>query len=401
MTYDYYGELKGYLSWVFEQKKINESTYNILLTNGAGSIFPPDILNINDDFLPIINETITCDDLTLKYFAIIKGIPHKWIVNNHIMGIPRSLPKSNSSPLFNINKINNDLCINKLNIMINKTIINNLCVPFRNLSTGITIHLFDIHNQNIFGNKLYFDIYAFSYCPINIQLKFNIHFDNFSAYCFFNDSKMVFFDVKYQRKNMKIFSCFMEILKHNLDLDNFFFPVATSNDNLFLKIYNYRTYISSIFIDFSCSKLNNCFLKVILYDKMEVNKFHIKINQKYYYCTLEEKYLFLKHKYPVILEFNCTYLESIYNYSKIFISGLPLNTNAFKQARNNEFIPNKFIIKRIVIKNNEKNKKIIIIGNLVDNLENSLYNFSIYFFYEQKMIILFGEKQNIPSCKKK
>ena len=51
------------------------------LTNGAGSIFPPDIFNIKDDFLPIINETITCDDLTLKYFATIKAIPHKWIVN--------------------------------------------------------------------------------------------------------------------------------------------------------------------------------------------------------------------------------------------------------------------------------------------------------------------------------
>ena len=382
MAYDYNGELKRYLSWDIGQKKINESTFNLLLTNGAGSIFPPDILNINDDFLPIINETIICDDITLKYFATIKGIPHKWIINNHIMGIPRSLPKSNSSPLFKINKLNNDLCINKLNIMINKTIINNLCVPFRNLSTGMTIHLFDIHNQNVFGNKLYFDIYAFSYCPINSQIKFNIHFDNFSAYCFFNETKMAFFDNKYQRKNMQIFSCFMDILKNNFDLNNFFFPNATSQENLILKIYNYRTHITSIFVDFSCSKANNkCFLKVILYDKMEVSKFQIKINQKYYYCTLEEKYNFLKYKFPVILEFNCTYLESIYNDSKIFISGLPLNMIASKKARNNEFIANKFIIKRIVIKNNEKDKKIIIKGNLVDNLENSLYNFSIYFFY--------------------
>jgi hypothetical protein len=383
MTYKYNGELTGYLSWVFEQKKIKESSFNLLLTNGAGSIFPPDILNINDDFLPIINETITCDDLTLKYFATIKGIPHKWIVNNHVMGIYRTLPKSNSSPLFRINKVNNDLCINKLNIMINKTMNYNLCVPFRNLSTGITIHLFDIHNQNIFGNKLYFDIYAFSHCPISSQLKFNIQFGNFSSYCFSDESKIVFFDNEYQRKNMKIFSCFMKILKNNLDINDFYFPTVTSNDNLFMKIYNYRTYISSIFLDFSCSKANNnkCFLKVILYDKLEVNKFQIKINQKYYYCTIEEKYNFVKCKFPVILDFNCTYLEGIYKASKIIISGLPLNGNFSKKTINNEFIPNKFIIKRIVIENNEKNRKIMIIGKLVDNLENTLYNFSIYFFY--------------------
>ena len=158
MTYKYNGELKGYLSWDFGQNKIKESTFNLLLTNGAGSIFPPDILNINDDFLPIINETITCDDLTLKYFAIIKGIPHKWIVNNHIMGVSRRLPKSKSSALFDINRNVNDICINKLNIIINNTSLNHLCVSYKNLSTGITIHLFDIHNQNIFGNKFFHGI---------------------------------------------------------------------------------------------------------------------------------------------------------------------------------------------------------------------------------------------------
>ena len=41
----------------------------------GGSIFPPDGLNINDELLPIINKTITCNDLTLKYLANIKGIP--------------------------------------------------------------------------------------------------------------------------------------------------------------------------------------------------------------------------------------------------------------------------------------------------------------------------------------
>ena len=111
MTYQNNGELKGYFKWKFEQKIIKETKFDLTLTNVGGSIFPPDILNINDDFLQIINETITCDDLTLKYFANIKGIPPKWIVNKNLMGISRKLPKNNSTALFKINHINNDICI--------------------------------------------------------------------------------------------------------------------------------------------------------------------------------------------------------------------------------------------------------------------------------------------------
>ena len=72
MTFNNNGELKNYLSWSMEYQNIKESNFNLTLTNGAGSIFPPDILNMNKNFLPIIKETITCDDLTLKYFAVRK-----------------------------------------------------------------------------------------------------------------------------------------------------------------------------------------------------------------------------------------------------------------------------------------------------------------------------------------
>ena len=94
----------------------------MVLTNNGGSIFPPDILNINEDFKPIINETITCDDLTLKYYANLKGIPHKWVVNKNLMGIKKIIKDPKIPTLYEINHINNDICINKLDMMINELI---------------------------------------------------------------------------------------------------------------------------------------------------------------------------------------------------------------------------------------------------------------------------------------
>ena len=106
MSYDDNGELKSYYKWEHEQKVHINPEFNILITNVGGSIYPPDILNINDEFLPIIKETITCDDLTLKYFENIKGIPIKWIYNQNMLGTERILPKTKAIPLYKINSIN-------------------------------------------------------------------------------------------------------------------------------------------------------------------------------------------------------------------------------------------------------------------------------------------------------
>ena len=224
-----------------------------------------------------------------------------------------------------------------------------------------------------------FDIYAFSYCPINSNLKFSIYFGNKVANCFFNDSKNLF-SINYNKlTNKKIASCHMEIIKQNLN--DYYFPKALSKDNLFLKIYNYREYLTSIFMDFSCSETNNCILKVLLYEKMQTDKFKIRINQKPYYCFLDDSYIFQKIIFPTIKVFNCTYFEQIFNEKRIVISGLPDNIYFMNKTRKNDVIPKKFIIQRITADNDGKSKKIIIIGKLVDNLKNSLYIFSIHFLF--------------------
>ena len=50
------------------------------------------------------------------------------------------------------------------------------------------IYLFDLHNINTDNIILYFEIYSFSYCPINISKSFNILFGQYKSYCLINES---------------------------------------------------------------------------------------------------------------------------------------------------------------------------------------------------------------------
>ena len=87
MRYKKNGELKGYTSWDYEQKIIIEANYDIFLTGVGGILYPPDAFNINENYSKIIEETITADDIALKYFEVIKGIDEKWVPNRHLLGL--------------------------------------------------------------------------------------------------------------------------------------------------------------------------------------------------------------------------------------------------------------------------------------------------------------------------
>ena len=103
MTQSNIGDYKGYFNWIFQQNFVKEANFSLILTNVGSTIFPPNILNINEKLLLIINETITCDNLTLKNLSNIKGIPQKLVVNNNFLGIKRILPKTNDKPLYRNN----------------------------------------------------------------------------------------------------------------------------------------------------------------------------------------------------------------------------------------------------------------------------------------------------------
>ena len=115
MTQSNIGDYKGYFNWIFQQNLVKEANFSLILTNVGSTIFPPNILNINEKLLLIINETITCDNLTLKNLSNIKGIPPKLVVNNNFLGIKRILPKTNDKPLYR----NNYNIISDINIKSN------------------------------------------------------------------------------------------------------------------------------------------------------------------------------------------------------------------------------------------------------------------------------------------
>ena len=119
MKYKLNRELNDYKYWIKEHKNITNPDFNIFLKGVGGIIYPPDIFQMNEEYLPIINETITGDDLTLKYFETIKEIEEKWVPNNH----PQELKIKINELLYRINTFNNDAYIKKVNIAIKNEII--------------------------------------------------------------------------------------------------------------------------------------------------------------------------------------------------------------------------------------------------------------------------------------
>ena len=381
MTYDDNGELKSYFKWNFEQKIHLKPEFNIILTNVGGSIYPPDILNINEEFLPIIKETITCDDLTLKYFETIKGIPIKWIYNHNMQGTARRLPKTNASSLFKINRINNNICINKLNLMINKTILNNLCVEYRNISTGSIIYLFDIHNKTKIKNKLFFYIYAYSHCPINLAIKFNILFNNISSYCTFREKIVNSKDNNTKIQKNTIASCFINNISNlTLNLDDYYNLSVKTEEKTNIKIYNYKKCSTIIYKNFYCTNAHNqCFLKVILYDNYYYDKFKVTINNKSYLCQIETNNQ-TNIYFPIIKCYKCQINDYLYNNNITFISGIPKKVNINDKYEDKNIIPNQFFIHRTFLENIKEGTNIIIKGKLSKDLKKSIYYFSINIF---------------------
>ena len=136
MRYKKNGELKRYKFWKVQQKSIIEASYDIFLTGVGGVLYPPDIFNINEKYSKIIEETITADDVALKYFEVIKGIDEKWVPNRHLLGL-KIMTNLVHRPLVNINTKNNDIYIKNINIDIKNVILENLCVNYKNVSTGL------------------------------------------------------------------------------------------------------------------------------------------------------------------------------------------------------------------------------------------------------------------------
>ena len=376
ITYRKNGEFKKYKEWKIQQKYITNPDFNTFLTGNGGILYPPDILNINENDLSLIYETLTTDDITLKYFSYRKGIPCRWVRNNNINGIPGFMPKTKSNPLYLTNiRFYNDINIKKINSIYHISM-KYLCISYKNLETGLTIYLFNIHNINKLNDKIQFNINAFSYCYILKSMIFNIYFDNVKVYCHFNYSNEQ--DINKFLTNKLIATCTTNSIIGNFN--SYYFPKALSeNEDVNIKISNYRKHIRIIFKDFFCIEMDNCYLKALFY-KSAIKGYYskIKINNQIYICKLNKDIKFInKNNFPIERNLNCKIsLKS--KISRITISGLPKKLWIYKN-RNNK-ISNIFILSRIILDEIIQNQ-IILIGKLVRNLNNTLKNLEINYIY--------------------
>ena len=393
MRYKTNGELNKYVSWNFDYNRTIKANYDIFFTGVGGVIYPPDILNINKIYLNIIKETILGDDITLKYFEVNKGIEVKWIPNKHPQGL-KIMENSAVIPLYKINKkINNDIYIKNINIDIKNILLENLCINYKNIFTGLTIYLFNINNIIKKNDLTIFNIDAYSFCPIDSSIKFIINFDNNiinRANCHFNSNHSLVKDNHRIYKTQKILraTCFLN--RKIVNFNSYYFPKAFSKNSLNIKIYNYYKYIPFIFKQFIYKKeINKYILKTFFFKSFDKGySITIKMNDTKFACILYEDVIYSKNEQPIFKNFVCNKIVN----SNIKIPILDINKlkkNLFKFNCFDDAIPNQFIINKIYKESINETNFIVIKGQFFDDLKFEIYNLEIFLIYPERSVNCF------------
>ena len=394
------GELNNYFYWTFEEQKILEANYDMFLTGVGGILYPPDALNINENSLNLIKETLTGDDITLKYFEVIKGIEVKWVPNKHLQGLnTTTITNLENQPLCEINKINNDLYIKNINIDIKNIILENLCVYYKNISTGLTIYLFNINNIIKLHRMTIFSIDAFSYCPIDSHIKFIIYFDKHKknrAYCYLNSNYSLLIDNHKIIKTLKILKAICFLNRKIDNFNNFIFPKAFSENISNIKIYNYYKYIPFIFKNLFFVKEKSIYiLKTFFYKSFNKGyNLTIQMNDNKFICKLNEDVIYSNNKLPILKDFLCYKIIYDNNNNSNLVINI-LNIDLIKcSSYFDDAIPNQFIISKIYKDFINETDFIIIKGKLFDDLQFDIYNLKIYLIYPKKSIKCFIKSTN-------
>ena len=392
MKYKKNGELKKYISWNFSYNRITEGNYDIFFTGVGGVLYPPDILNIDEKNLNIIKETILGDDITLKFLEVNKGIESKWVPNKHPQGL-KIMTNLVDNPLFKINKINNDLYIKKINIDIKNLILEDWCINYKNISTGLTIYLFNIYNINKKYSFTIFNLDAYSFCPIDSRIKFIIKFDNNitnRAYCYFNSNHSLVKDNHRIFKTQKIIRAICFLNRKISNFNSFYFPKAFSKNTSNIKIYNYYKYIPFIFKQFIYIKeIKKYILKTFFYKSFDMGyNITIKMNDTKFICILYENIIYSKNEQPIFKSFIC---NELFNFDNNFpaLDINKLNINLFKSNCFDDAIPNQFIIFNIYIEFINEINFIVIKGKFYDDLKFDIYNLKIFLIYPGRRVKCF------------
>ena len=270
-----------------------------------------------------------------------------------------------------------------------------MCVNYKNISTGLTTFLFNINNIIKNSNITKFNIDAYSYCPIDNNIRFIIYFDknkNHKAYCNFNSNNSLI------KLNHEIFET-NKILKANCNLNgiidnfnNFYFPKAFSENISNIKIYNYYKYIPFIFKSFFLNKETNKYiLRTFFFRSLDKGyNLSIKINESKFICRIYEDVIYLNNEQPILKNFYCDELIDFNNDQILEIN----NNNLIKFICLDDIIPNQFIISKIYNEFINNTNFIIFKGKLFDDLKLDLDNLKIFPIYPKKSLKCFINSTN-------
>lgn len=104
--------LNPYKLWNKEIKSSTNKNKNLFATGVGGVLYSPNVLNVNETWLPVIQKYITVDDIVLNYYENIQNIPIYHITNNLVN---KSIKETQKIGLFyNENIELNDVAINNL-----------------------------------------------------------------------------------------------------------------------------------------------------------------------------------------------------------------------------------------------------------------------------------------------
>ena len=117
MLFDSKNRLMPYQKWKKEYNEELKPSFYLFATGGAGTLYPPNILNISNVLLPEIYKCLNADDVYLKYLEIKNKIKTVYVKNNRPMGYPNYDPIVQEKALYNTNKFENDKYIKLFNIV--------------------------------------------------------------------------------------------------------------------------------------------------------------------------------------------------------------------------------------------------------------------------------------------
>jgi len=152
MAFDKSWNLRPFNYWIKDYKKENKPNFHLFAINGAGTLFPPNVLNFNKKFIFSFRKAMNAPDFVLKYFELTRNLKTVYVKNNYIFSPLNIKSYVKSNKILNVIPNDNQLRIDfGKNIELNKykNIMNEKIL----ISDKVKKHYLDTINYNKMTNN--------------------------------------------------------------------------------------------------------------------------------------------------------------------------------------------------------------------------------------------------------